>query len=80
MGREAFMHVLKCAFDKKELETANAAANVAAETTRQTSELLRVAADMDGGPEVLLPLADALKEDASPKAAARARGDRQGCR
>ena len=46
---------------------------MAAETTRQTYELLQEAADMDGGPEVaevLLSLARALKEDASPKAAA----------
>ena len=55
------------------LQEVGATANVEAETTRQTSEFLKEAADMDGGPEVaevLLSLARALKEDAGPKAAA----------
>ena len=43
------------------LQEVGATANVEAETTRQTSEILKEAADMDGGPEVaevLLSLAD----------------------
>ena len=73
MDRDAFINVFKCAFDKKQLETANAAATVAAETTRQASDFLRVAADTDGGQEVaevLLSLARALQADDSPEAAA----------
>ena len=73
MDREAFINASKCAFDKKEPEMANAAANAAAETTQQTSAFLQEAAHMEGGAEVeevLLSLAQALTEDTSSNAAA----------
>ena len=73
MDCEAFINASKCAFDKKEPEVANAAANAAAETTQQTSAFLQEAAHMEGGAEVeevLLSLAQALTEDTSSNAAA----------
>ena len=73
MDREAFINASKCAFDKKEPEMANAAANAAAETTQQTSAFLQKAAHMKGGAEVaevLLSFGQTLTGDTSPKAAA----------